>query len=134
MESLGYVADTFPQIVEAYRDKDDDALRSTRSSTNDSQTNDMSHTELPKKHWAQFWYPTLLLNLDVKKVLPPEGIEWLFLRVRAKQIQNGRLDLEVVILDEEGDLVALSNHVALIVNSERNMAKRKSEGGTGSNL
>ena len=40
-------------------------------------------------------------------------------------IKNGRMDLEVVVLDEEGDIVALSQHVALIVGAERNLADRK---------
>jgi hypothetical protein len=30
---------------------------------------------------AKFWYPTLLLNIDVKKSLPEEGCDWLFVRV-----------------------------------------------------
>ena len=65
------------------------------------------------------------MNLEVKKTLPPEGVEWLFVRVRPKQIKNGRMDLEVVILDEQGDIVALSQHVCLILDAARNMAERK---------
>lgn len=78
--SLGFVADCFPQIIESYVDKN---------------------------KGGQHWYPTLLLNLDMKKALPDEGVEWLFARVRSKRIKNGRFDLEVIILDEEGDVVAL---------------------------
>ena len=104
MSTLGYVADSWPQIVEAYRE---------------------NNKEIAK---ANFWYPTLLLNLEIKKGLPPEGQEWLFVRVRAKRIKNGRLDLEVVILDEEGDIVALSNHVSFILGSERNIAGRQERG------
>jgi N-methylhydantoinase B/oxoprolinase/acetone carboxylase alpha subunit len=66
-----------------------------------------------------------VLNLEVKKALPEEGVEWLQLRIQSKQIKNGRFDLEVLILDQEGDLVALSNHVNLILGSDRNMAGRK---------
>ncbi|KAK8158990.1 thioesterase-like superfamily-domain-containing protein [Phyllosticta citrichinensis] len=97
-ESVGLVADLWPQIVEAYNSTEDQALS---------------------------WYPTLLLNLDVKKALPAEGVEWLFARVRAKKIKNGRQDLEVVIMDETGDIVALSSQVALILDSSRNTAKRR---------
>jgi hypothetical protein len=74
---------------------------------------------------ARFWYPTVLLNLDIKKSLPEEGVDWLFVRVTTKQIKNGRMDLEIVILDEGGEIVALSHHVALAVGSERNVAERK---------
>ena len=70
--------------------------------------------------------PTVLLNLDFKKVIPREGLDWLFVRVAAKQIKNGRMDLEIIIMDAEGDFVALSHHVALAVGADRNLAERKS--------
>ena len=74
---------------------------------------------------ARFWYPTVLLNMDFKKPLPEEGVEWLFVRADTKQIKNGRMDIDIVILDEEGDIVALSHHVSLAVDSARNIAERK---------
>ena len=40
-------------------------------------------------------------------------------------IKNGRIDLEVVILDEGGNIVALSQHVTLVLGAERNLAERK---------
>ncbi|OJD35016.1 thioesterase family protein [Diplodia corticola] len=101
-ESIGLVSDLWPQIVETYRQAE--------------------------KKDAPFWYPTLLLNLDMKKSLPAEGVEWLFVRVRAKKIKNGRQDLEVVIQDESGDIVALSHHVVFTLSAERNTAKRKTQG------
>ncbi|EKG14901.1 hypothetical protein MPH_07941 [Macrophomina phaseolina MS6] len=100
-ESIGVVSDLWPQIIEEFRREE--------------------------KNAAPFWYPTLLLNLDIKKPLPEEGVEWLFVRVRAKKIKNGRQDLEVVVLDETGDLVALSHHVALVLSAERNTAKRRTK-------
>ncbi|TKA75565.1 hypothetical protein B0A49_04600 [Cryomyces minteri] len=120
-ESLGYVSDVWPQLVESYRSGGDPYNAKRESSNQDAVT------EGKKKGWAKFWYPTLLLNLDVKKALPAEGVDWLFVRVRAKQIRNGRLDLEVVILDETGDIVALSHHVSLVLGAERNMAQRKKQ-------
>ncbi|KAF2474563.1 uncharacterized protein BDR25DRAFT_279917 [Lindgomyces ingoldianus] len=95
--SLGFVADMFPQIIESYRDQSQ----------------------------GPFWYPTLLLNLDIKKVLPPEGVKWLALRVQLKKIKNGRMDLEVHIHDAEGDLVCLSHHVGFVVDAARNLAERR---------
>ena len=83
-------------------------------------------------HRARMWYPTLLLNLDVKKALPDEGVKWLFVRLEAKRIRNGRYDLEVLCQDEKGELVAVSNHVVFAVGSERNLAaRRKVDGGGG---
>lgn len=83
-------------------------------------------TEDKIKRVKGFWYPTVLLNLDFKKALPEEGVEWLFARVRAKQVKNGRYDLEVIIMDENGELVALSNHVVMVMNASRNLANRSS--------
>lgn len=100
-ESIGFVSDFWPQIIETYRQAE--------------------------KKDAPFWYPTLLLNLDVKKALPAEGVEWLFVRVRAKKIKNGRQDLEVVVQDESGDVVALSHHVVFTLSAERNTAKRSTQ-------
>ncbi|KAL2284621.1 hypothetical protein FJTKL_08721 [Diaporthe vaccinii] len=102
---LGYVADAYPMVVQGWRPRHDEAQTPFRSD-------------------ETFWYPTLSLNLDVKRVLPEEGAEWLFVRPSAKVIQNGRLDLGVVILDQHHNVVALSNHVNIIVSAERSLMER----------
>lgn len=66
------------------------------------------------------WFPTLNLSLDVKKGPPEGGWEWLFMRIEIHSCVNGRFDYDVFILDEQGDLVALSKHANLIVSVERN--------------
>lgn len=111
-ESLGFLCDMFPQIVESYVNP---VLEETAAAGGDV-------AEVLKKQepTAKYWYPTLCLNIDVKKLLPEEGVDWLFLRVRAKQIKNGRLDLEVEVRDAGNDLVALSTHTGLILGTERN--------------
>ena len=123
-ETLGYVADSFPHLVES----DDEVVAEELGREakrlglpNLSNRGTTPTNNLPKTGWGRFWYPTIVLNLEIKKVLPREGVEWLFSRVRIRQIRNGRMDIEVIVLDEEGDLVALSNHVALVVGVERNV-------------
>lgn len=118
-QTLGFIADMWPQVVEAYRDDSSNGWYPASPAATERTA------KLTKNKWARFWYPTLLLNLDIKKALPSEGVEWLFVRVRAKQIRNGRMDLEVVILDECGEIVALSQHVTLILSAGRNMAERR---------
>jgi hypothetical protein len=108
--TLGFVADMWPMPVEAHISEDNPYDVKTNGSK--------------KKKTRTMWYPTLLLNLDVKKVLPEEGVEWLFVRVEAKKIKNGRMDLEIVVLDEGGEIVCLSHHVALAVDSSRNLSAR----------
>lgn len=114
--SLGMVADMFPQIAESFRARSDPYAVGGADSA--------QAAAAAKESTASFWYPTLLLNLDVKKALPEEGVDWLFVRTRAKQIRNGRYDLEVVVLDEVGDIVALSHHVCMILPAARNLAAR----------
>lgn len=115
--SLGLVADMFPQIPESFSARSDPyAVGGAQPAA--------ATTEKKKKGAGKFWYPTLLLNLDIKKALPEEGVDWLFVRTRAKQIRNGRFDLEVVVMDEVGDIVALSHHVCMILPAARNLAAR----------
>ena len=129
MDSLGFVVDMWPQVAEQFRPEEDGNSSAADANLGMAPSGEDKvgavEAKLKKNKWARFWYPTLLLNLEVKKALPPEGVEWLFVRVRAKQMQNGRADLEVVVLDEYGDIVALSQHVQLILSAERNMAPRK---------
>jgi len=113
-DTLGYVCDMFPQVVEAMI-TDDDPYHVTT-------------TAGERQPIARFWYPTVVLNIDVKKALPEEGIEWLFVRCRSKQIKNGRYDIEVIVMDEHGELVAISHHVAMVLSAARNLGGKKKNG------
>ncbi|KAF9774369.1 hypothetical protein IL306_007634 [Fusarium sp. DS 682] len=107
---LGYIVDVAPVlIIEGYRPTDLDA-------------------PVPKDRFAFdkiFWMPTVSMSLDVKKALPKEGEEWLRIRLSAKVIKNGRYDVEVIVFDGEGDVVSLSNHVALVLDGERNWGRKE---------
>jgi len=113
-ESLGFVADMFPQVVESLQNDGDPYTV-------------LDPEQKPKKNvmGAKYWYPTVVLNLDIKKALPKDGTKWLYCRTSSKQIKNGRLDIEIIIMDTAGDLVALSHHVTLVLSAERNLAARK---------
>ena len=113
-DGLGFVVDMFPQIVESY-------VNAERGET-DLQESPLNHKGEPR---PKFWYPTLALNLDVKKLLPPEGADWLFVRVQAYVIKNGRLDLNIVVQDAEGDVVAQSSHCSLVMDAGRNTANSR---------
>lgn len=120
-EGLGFVVDMFPQVCETYFlgfDQYDPKLDEKYSR---EEVQELSRGRAP------FWYPTLLLNLEVKKALPAEGVRFLCTRLQTKSIKNGRYDLEVIIWDDEGDIVALSHHVCFAVSSERNVAARRKE-------
>ncbi|KAI4159377.1 MAG: hypothetical protein LQ342_006633 [Letrouitia transgressa] len=124
--SLGYVVDSFPQVVDGY--PDEEVVRAQRVAEGleaEGEGGAGGENITPKLTW----HPTLVLNLEVKKLLPEEGVEWLFVRVQAKDIKNGRMDLEVVVLDEGGELVAISNHVCLVLPFERNTKRSGREAG-----
>ena len=108
----------FPQIIEQYINPI--AEQATLNETSPEKLREIVKNKEPK---VRYWYPTMTLNLDVKKQLPEEGVEWLFTRTRAKRIRNGRFDLDIEVWDAEGDLVALSTHSSLVVDSSRNVTR-----------
>jgi hypothetical protein len=55
---------------------------------------------------------TLSMTTEIKKRLPEDGVEWLYMRTEAKRLEGSRMDLEVLLLDESMDLVAISHQVA----------------------
>ena len=71
------------------------------------------------------WFPALNMSLDFKKGPPEGGWDWLFMRIEIRSCGHGRFDYDMIILDEQGNLVALLKHANLIVNSKRN-CKRSS--------
>lgn len=103
--SLAFVVDAFPLVVEAYRPR--------------------KGSDKPFGSDEVFWYPTVVMSLEVKRGLPEEGVEWLGLRMHAKEIRNGRFDLEALILGEKGELVGISHQVNLVLGSERNTGGRE---------
>ncbi|KID97175.1 thioesterase family protein, partial [Metarhizium majus ARSEF 297] len=129
--TLPYAADAFPHSLHTFLttpkirglleapppDKVEDAM--TRE----------AREEVARKNRQRgsMWFPTVLLNLEAKTRLPKEGVEWLAVRVTAKQIKDGRFDLDVVMRDVDGELVALSQQVALMVSWERNVGKKRKE-------
>lgn len=112
-EKLGFLVDLFPQVSETFMLNGENQYDPTRVRRSSKDFKNVG-----------FWYPTLLLNLDIKKALPEGGVKFLFTRLQAKVIKNGRYDLEIIVMDEQGDIVALSHHVCLVVDVARNLAAR----------
>ncbi|RFU29755.1 hypothetical protein B7463_g6565, partial [Scytalidium lignicola] len=61
----------------------------------------------------QYYYPTLSMSVEIKK--DPARAKWLFMKITSNQIKNGRFDQEVQVVNENGDLIALSKHVCISV-------------------
>ena len=109
-EMLGSVADQWTPVLENYRS---DSPFTTQRLARATEANDMTVGTDPNT--PPFKYLTASMSLEVKRVLPSEGVRWLFLRAQTKEIEKGRFDAEVLILDENLDLVAISHQVSLIV-------------------
>ena len=69
------------------------------------------------------WSATVALNIEPKSVLPEHGVEWLYMRVTARQMAHGRTDVDVVVRNLQGELVALSQQVAVVVSLAKGTGK-----------
>jgi hypothetical protein len=108
-EAVAFLVDIFPMALDGF----------------DTMADKAAGTESVKGKLAKYWYPTVTLNIDFKKRLPASGVEWLYSRVQTRSVRNGRTDEDVVILDEQGEVVALSTQVGLVVDAGRNIGQRK---------
>ena len=101
--SLSWLADQWPQGVPDYEPEN-------------AKREDYGLLNNPNGIWkANMWYPTLTMDVELKKPLPEEGVEWVFVRSRARMIKDGRMGLEVWIFDQGMDVVAISHHVCFVV-------------------
>ena len=107
---LGFVADHWAELLEDYRAESPFASRNLASATKNGDNSVGTDSRLPP--WK---YPTLSMNLELKKILLPTGVKWLFLRAQVKMIEKGRLNAEIVILDEGLDIVAFSHQISYVV-------------------
>lgn len=113
-EAVAFLVDMFPMALDGF-------------DTMAKAADNAAGTESAKGKVAKYWYPTVTLNIDFKKRLPASGVEWLYSRVQTRSVRNGRTDLDVVVLDEQGEVVALSTQVGLVMDASRNIGQRKSK-------
>jgi hypothetical protein len=60
--------------------------------------------------------PCIVGYIDrVKKMLPAEGVRWRYMRTVVKRVENGRMDMQVLLFDEKMGLVAVSHQDAQII-------------------
>ena len=119
-ESLGYVADMWPQIVDSFVNGSPySAAGMVAGSLKLGHHDGIELDEASAKRWVRYWYPTLSMNLQVHRALPPGGVDWLWQKVWATEIGNGRMDVQVIIADTEG-VVAIGYLSVMIVEQTRN--------------
>ena len=81
-------------------------------------TNTRQPLQPPATHEQGFYtrhaLSTLCLSVEFKKNPSPDT-QWVMTRSHSNKVSNGRYDVNLQILDESGDLLALSNHVVYIL-------------------
>ncbi|KAJ5267414.1 thioesterase family protein [Penicillium angulare] len=121
--TLAYVVDSFPYNIHTFLAAP--ALRELLNAPPErSDDSDVKEIRGKDQRRSEMWFPTVVMNMEVKMTLPDEGIEWLAVRVSSKQIKDGKFDLEVLVRDANGDIITLSHHVAMILNIVRNTRKK----------
>jgi hypothetical protein len=63
---------------------------------------------------ARLW-PTMNMSLEIRKLLPEAGLEWLFVRTEAKIVENRRTTTEIVIGDVDMEVFAINYQIGLVV-------------------
>lgn len=86
----------------------------------------LSGEENPKGKPPPVWFPTLGLALDFKKPVM-DDVEWLYSHITVKSLRNGRMDVQVVLLDQKGEVVAVSTQASLVMSAERNAGTKAGE-------
>ncbi|KAL2837010.1 thioesterase-like superfamily-domain-containing protein [Aspergillus pseudoustus] len=124
-EAVMYLVDIFPAALDRMGAME--ATRVLRATGTRTETGS-DEKVAPAAGLVQFWYPTVTMNIDLKSRLPAAGVEWLHSRVVTRMVRGSRADLEVLILDQEGELVATSTQVALVVDPARNVKGRTAKG------
>jgi acyl-CoA thioesterase len=66
-----------------------------------------------QKNLMAFVYPTISMTTEIRR--DPKGAEWLFVRIQSQKVENGRYSVDITILDEEGELVAVSRNMGLMI-------------------
>lgn len=74
-------------------------------------------------HLTPVWYPTVTLDLHIKKPLPAEGEQWLWQKVWAEEIASKGMDVQLRIANRDGDLVAIGHLAVMVVDAGRNTGR-----------
>ncbi|KAL3455478.1 thioesterase-like superfamily-domain-containing protein [Aspergillus heterothallicus] len=74
------------------------------------------------KSLIKFNVPSVSLTFDF--VQDPAGrIEWILNRATMNRLQNGRFDMDLLMIDEEGNLIAAIKHQSLMFERKRHLGK-----------
>ncbi|KAH8681925.1 thioesterase family protein [Xylariales sp. PMI_506] len=67
---------------------------------------------------------TVTLNIEFKRRLPKEGVQWIFNRANTRMYDSGRLDIDITICDENMELLCLAHQTNLSLDTKRKFKKK----------
>lgn len=62
---------------------------------------------------------TIILDIEFKRRIPEEGLPFIFCRTTTKMLQDGRMDLDVTICNEDMELLCTSRQLMLVLEAHR---------------
>lgn len=71
---------------------------------------------------------TVTLDIEFKRKLPKEGVQWTFTRAESRMLKGGRLDLDVTICDQNMDLLCIARQTILVLDARRKFKDGKAKG------
>jgi acyl-CoA thioesterase len=75
------------------------------------------------KSLTKFNVPSVSLTFDFVKD-PASQTEWILNRATMNRLQNGRFDMDLLMVDEEGRLIAAIKHQSLMFERKRHLERQ----------
>ncbi|KAI1880300.1 hypothetical protein JX265_001921 [Neoarthrinium moseri] len=83
------------------------------------------------KKWAEGHpgVPSPMTNSDIefKRRVPNEGLEWVFTRTATKMLHEGGMDLDITICNAEMELVCTAHQIVMVLEAQRKFRRKKPE-------
>jgi hypothetical protein len=76
-------------------------------------------TSLAEAVKATTFNATVTLDIEFKRKLPPQDLEWVFTRTVTKMLDGGRMDLDITICNERMELVCTAQQLILVLEAQR---------------
>lgn len=77
-----------------------------------------SYKELAK---SNVFNNTVTLDIEFKRRLPEEGVQWTFTRAATRMLEAGRMDLDITICNEKMEYLCLARQVVLALDVSRKL-------------
>lgn len=68
---------------------------------------------------------TVSMDVEFKRRIPKDGYRFVFVRTATKMLQDGRMDVDVTICDEDMGLICHSRHLVLVLEAQRKFRTAK---------